>query len=115
MQSVDASDSRDEKTAVRHTRVPIEGLGVAHVVTDPVVASTEVMLWRYDGATPVDCTHWTRCGGSPEAADDMHIFWCDMETLTLCVRGVSYRHYFSDWDYMDRKTRQLFGVPFAEY
>lgn len=115
MQSVNVSHPDGDPMAVRHTRVPIEGLGVAHVVTNPVVASTDVLLWRYDGSTPVECTHWSSCGGSSAAAQDMHAFWCDLETLTLCVRGVPSIQYFSDWDYMDRKCKQLFGRSFADY
>jgi hypothetical protein len=44
--------------------VPIEGVGVVHVITkpsdDPEYAETDVMLSRYSGDTPLERTSLTR-------------------------------------------------------
>ena len=47
----------------QHTKVPIEGVGVVHVITkpsdNPEYAETDVMLSRYNGGTPLACTYLT--------------------------------------------------------
>ena len=44
----------------QHTKVPIEGVGVVHVITkpshNPEYAQTDVMLPRHNGGTPLECT-----------------------------------------------------------
>ena len=47
----------------QHTKVPIEGVGVVHVITkpsdNPEYAKTDLMLSRYNGGTPLECTYLT--------------------------------------------------------
>lgn len=93
-----------------HTRVPIEGAGVVHVVTDPDVAATDVILWRYRDNTPIECAHLTGSVGGADMAKDMHTYWCDLETLSLCVMGVPYALHIIDMDYFDRKWKEIFGA-----
>lgn len=95
-----------------YTRVPIEGAGVVHVVTDPLEAGTDVILRCYQGAASVECVHLRSSGGSPESAEEMHTFWSDLETLTFCVRRAPIERYFCNDEYMERKFRQLFGRGF---
>lgn len=99
-------------SAAWYTRVPIEGAGVVHVVTDPQEAGTDVILRRYQGAVPVECVHLHSSLGSPESAEEMHTFWSDVETLAYSVRRAPIELYRCNDEYMERKFRQLFGRSF---
>lgn len=96
-----------------HTRVPIEGAGVVHVVTDLHTAESEVVLWRYVGETATQCAHLSSCSSDPESAHDMHMYFSDLETLSLLVRGLLYVVYLKDDDYMVRKHQELFGTAMS--
>lgn len=96
-----------------HTKVPIEGVGVVHVTTRPDECRyrywhTEVVLWRYCGYTVTERVHLTGSGTSASAADEMHTYWSDLETLVLCTQGVRSALHIID-DYFDRKCDELFG------
>jgi hypothetical protein len=96
-----------------HAKVPIEGAGVVHVTTQPMDCrfdhwASEVVLWRYSGHTVTERVRLTSCGGSAESAQKMHTYWCDLETLTLCVQGVRSALGIIR-DYFDRKYEELFG------
>jgi hypothetical protein len=69
----------------QHTKVPIEGVGVVHVITkpsdNPEYAETDVMLSRYNGGTPLECTYLTGSITERDAALEMHTHWCDLERL----------------------------------
>lgn len=112
MRTLDVPCADNDLEAKLHTKVPVEGVGVVHVITDLEVAETDVILWRYNGSTPVECVHLSSCGGSPDSAQEMHIYWCDLETIGLLVRGQLYVTYLIDDDYMCRKQYGLFGWPY---
>ena len=95
-----------------HTKVPIEGAGVIHVVTKPIECpsgswETDVTLWRYSSGAVAARVHLTGSGTPAISAQDMHTYWCDLETLTLCVMGVRYALHIIDLDYFDRKHKEL--------
>ena len=97
-----------------YTRVPIEGVGVARVTTKPFRCrydswGTEIVLWRYSGSTIEERINFPGSACSAASADEMHTYWCDLETLALCSQGVRYALHLIDEDYMDRKFRELFG------
>jgi hypothetical protein len=75
----------------QHTKVPIEGVGVVHVITKPrdnsEDAETDVMLSRYNGGTPLECTYLTGSITERGAALEMHKHWCDLERRIKCVQG----------------------------
>lgn len=102
-----------------HTKVPIEGVGVVHVLTEPNDCrydywTTDVVLWRYAGTSVKERVYLTGSGCSALSADEMHTYWSDLETLVLCTQGVRYALHLIDEDYMDRKFRQLFGRPYID-
>jgi hypothetical protein len=93
--------------------VPIEGAGVVHVTTTPHDCrydgwASEVDLWRYSEGRLTERVRLTSCWGSASSAEEMHTYWCDLETLSLCVRGVRSALAIID-DYFDRKCEELFG------
>ena len=59
----------------QHTKVPIEGVGVVHVITkpsdNPEYAQTDVMLPRHNGGTPRECTCVTGSITERDAAPEM--------------------------------------------
>ena len=65
----------------QHTKVPIEGVGVVHVITkpsdNPDYAETDMMLSRYNGGTPVESSYLTGSITERDAALEMHKHWCD--------------------------------------
>lgn len=74
------------------TEIPIEGVGVVHVVTeisdtDPVYAFTDVTLARYRGGelTPPIPLAGSVCEST--AARCMHEHWCDLQRLIRCIRA----------------------------
>lgn len=98
-----------------HSKVPIEGAGVVHVTTQPLgcpAGSWEsvVTLWRYTDGEVEEKVALTDTFGGAGSAWEMHTYWCDIETLALCVqgklRGLVHLH---DLDYFERKQRELFG------
>ncbi|OMB88525.1 hypothetical protein [Mycolicibacterium conceptionense] len=75
-----------------HTEIPIEGVGVVHVVTevpdaDPVYAFTDVTLARYQGGelTPPIALAGSVCEST--VARCMHEHWCDLQRLIRCIRA----------------------------
>ncbi len=64
-------------------------------------------LWRYSGGAVAERVHLTGSFTPAISAQDMHTYWCDLETLTLCVMGVRYALYIIDLDYFDRKQKEL--------
>ncbi|PRC45168.1 hypothetical protein C6A85_96515 [Mycobacterium sp. ITM-2017-0098] len=94
------------------TAIPIEGIGVVQVTTKPIRCradtwETDVELSRYANG---ELQGPTRLAGSATpaiSAADMHTYWCDLETLTLCVRGMRYALHLIDFDYIDRKEKEL--------
>lgn len=95
--------------AAWHTRVPVEGAGVVHVVTDPDEAETDIILRRHQDGAVVECVHVHDCIGFPDSCDEMHMFWSDLETLTFCLRRTPIEQYYCKDEYMERKSQQLFG------
>ena len=85
----------------QHTKVPIEGVSVVHVITkpsdNPEYAETDVM--RYNGGTPLQCTDLTGSITERDAALEMHTDWCDLERLIKCVRGDRKALHLLDIDY----------------
>lgn len=94
-----------------HTRVPIEGAGVVHVITDRDAAVNDVVLWRHSGGAATECVHLTDCLSEPDQVHDMHAYYSDLETLCLLVSGLLYVVYVIDDDYVVRKHNELFGTP----
>lgn len=43
----------------------------------------------------------------------MHIYFSDLETLSLLVRGLLYVVYLTDDNYMVRKHHELFGTAMS--
>jgi hypothetical protein len=102
-----------------YNRVPIEGVGVAHVTTKPYACrydswTTEIVLSRYRAGTVSERVKFPGSDGSASSADEMHTYWCDTETLVLCSQGVTWSLHLINEDYMDRKFRELFGRPWLE-
>lgn len=94
-----------------HTTVPIEGVGVVHITTAPPRCrfdywSTDVVLWRYSDGAFRERVHLTGTGCSTPSAKNMHTYWCDLETLTLCVQGVPSALHIID-EYSEHKQREL--------
>ena len=87
----------------QHTKVPIEGVGVVHVITkpsdNPDYAETDMMLSRYNGGTPLECTYLTGSITERDAALEMHTHWCDLERLIKCVQGDREALHLLDIDY----------------
>ena len=100
-----------------YTRVPIEGVGVAHVTTRPYECrydgwTTDIVLWRYSDGAVKERVEFPGSGCSASSADEMHTYWCDLETLALCALGAKYALHLIDEDYIDRKFRELFDRPY---
>ncbi|WNG88531.1 hypothetical protein C6A87_004630 [Mycobacterium sp. ITM-2016-00317] len=94
------------------TKVPIEGVGVIRITTTPIDCragfwETAVELARYADGTIREFTHMAGSATPAISAADMHTYWCDLETLTLCVQGVSYALHLIDFDYIERKEKEL--------
>lgn len=94
-----------------HDRVAIEGVGVAYVTTEPhgcpgELWETNVRLSRFQDGRLGDPIRLTGSVTPAIAARDMHTYWCDLETLTLCVQGVPSALGIID-DYFDRKQKEL--------
>jgi hypothetical protein len=57
----------------QHTKAPIEGVGVVHVITtpsdNPEYAETDLMLSRHNGGAPLECTYLTGSITERGAAD----------------------------------------------
>jgi len=87
----------------QHTKVPIEGVGVVHVITkpsdNPEYAKTDLMLSRHNGGTPLECTYLTGSITERDAALEMHTHWCDLERLIKCVQGDREALHLLDIDY----------------
>jgi hypothetical protein len=87
----------------QHTKVPIEGVGVVHVITkpgdNPEYAETDVMLSRHNGGTPLECTYLTGSITERDAALEMHAHWCDLERLIKSVQGDREALHLLDIDY----------------
>ncbi|OBB28954.1 hypothetical protein [Mycolicibacterium elephantis] len=73
-----------------HTQIPIEGVGVVHVITevdpdDPGYAFSDVTLARYRDGELVE--HIPLVGSVCESlvARCMHEHWCDVERAIRCV------------------------------
>jgi hypothetical protein len=71
--------TRCDSASSRTPKVPIEGVGVVHVITkpsdNPEYAETDVMLSRYNGGTPLECTYLTGSITARTAALEMHAQW----------------------------------------
>lgn len=101
------------------TAVPIEGVGVVHVTTQPIGCradswETNVELSRFANGKLQAPTRLAGSATPATSAADMHTYWCDLETLTLCVQGVSYALHLIDFDYIDRKEKELRLGEWAE-
>ena len=87
-----AGSSYEGEARRRHTEVPIEGVGVAHVLTevpddDPGYGFSDVTLARFrDGALEAHIPI-TGSVGESALAWRMHEHWCDLERLIRCVQG----------------------------
>ncbi|TPW93353.1 hypothetical protein [Mycolicibacterium fortuitum] len=87
-----------------HAEFPIEGVGVAYVVTevspaDPRYGLTDVTLARHRGG---ELTAPVPLAGSvceSTVARCMHEHWCDVERLIRCVRGDTKTLYVLDIDW----------------
>lgn len=87
-----------------HAEFPIDGVGVAYVVTevspaDPRYGFTDVTLARYRGG---ELTAPVPLAGSvceSTVARCMHEHWCDVERLIRCVRGDTKTLYVLDIDW----------------
>lgn len=96
-----------------HTAVPIEAIGVVHITTAPSYCPagfwhSDVILWRYRDGAVIEQVHLTGSHTPAYAAQAMHMYWCDLETLILCVRGdPSGVHPSSDPHYHDRKLGEI--------
>ncbi|OMC38967.1 hypothetical protein A5740_02680 [Mycobacterium sp. GA-1841] len=87
-----------------HTEIPIEGVGVAHVLTevsedDPRFGYTDVLLARYQNGeltAPVPLAG-SVCENS--VAPCMHEHWCDVPRLVRCIHGDSDTRFVLDIDW----------------
>ncbi|KWX57058.1 hypothetical protein [Mycobacterium sp. NAZ190054] len=94
------------------TDVPIESAGVIRVITKPIGCragfwETDVELSRYANSALQGPSRLAGSVTPAISAADMHTYWCDLETLTLCVQGVSYALHLIDFDYIERKEKEL--------
>ena len=71
--------------------MPIEGVGVVHVITkpsdNPEYADSDVMLSRYNRGTPLECTYLTGSITERDAALQMRTHWCALERLNKRGQG----------------------------
>jgi hypothetical protein len=91
------------------TKVPIEGVVTKQYGCRYDSWETDIVLWRYSGSKVEERIAFPGSICSASSADEMHTYWCDLETLVLCARGVRYALHLIDADHMDRKFRQPFG------
>jgi hypothetical protein len=75
-----------------HTKVPIEGIGVVHVITevsaeDPFYAFSDVTLQRYSRERLMDAIAVTGSVCETPFALSMHGHWCELERLVKCAHG----------------------------
>lgn len=94
------------------TVIPIEGVGVVQVTTKPIRCragfwETDVELSRFANGELQEPTRLAGSAAPTISAADMHTYWCDLETLTLCVQGVTYALHLVNFDYIERKEREL--------
>ena len=94
----------DDLTLLKHSEIPIEGVGVVHVITevcddDPGYAFSDVTLQRYVGGRLAEPTALTGSVCESTAALSMHEHWCDLERLINCVRGDREALHILDIDY----------------
>jgi hypothetical protein len=96
--------SNHNETLRLHDSIPIEGVGVVHVVTqatedDLEYAYSDVTLIRYEHGQPAE--HVPVAGSVCEkmVARCMHEHWCDLERLTRCVRGDVQALFIGDIDF----------------
>lgn len=94
-----------------HNEVAIEGVGVVEVTTESSGCrfdswSTDVVLRPYADGAFKERVDLTGSACSTPSAKDMHTYWCDLETLTLCVQGVASALHIID-GYSERKQKEL--------
>lgn len=87
-----AGSSYEEEARRRHTEVPIEGVGVVHVLTevpddDPGYGFSDVTLARFRNGALEEHIPITGSVGESAMARCMHEHWCDPERLIRCVQG----------------------------
>ncbi|MGV0872054.1 hypothetical protein [Mycolicibacterium sp. XJ879] len=73
-----------------HTRVPIEGVGVVHVITevdpdDPGYAFSDVTLARYRDGELAEYVPLVGSVCESVVAQCMHEHWCDVDRAIRCV------------------------------
>jgi len=84
--------SYEEEARRRHTEVPIEGVGVVHVLTevpddDPGYGFSDVTLARFRNGALAEHIPVTGSVCEGAMARRMHEHWCDLERLIRCVQG----------------------------
>ena len=112
-----AAFSNDDQTLRQHIEVPIEGVGVVHVLTevrddDPGYGFSDVTLARY--ANGKLAAHIPITGSVCESAVArfMHEHWCDLKRLIRCVQGDTEALYVLDIDWeIDEDIDQQLQSP----
>lgn len=87
-----------------HAEIPIEGVGVVHVITevsdaDPRYGFSDVTLARYRDGELAAPTPLAGSVCESSVARCMHEHWCDPKRLIRCVRGDSKTRYVLDIDW----------------
>lgn len=100
----------------QHTAVPIEGVGVVHVITevtddDPGYGFTDVTLARYRNGALDEHTPITGSTCESAVARCMHEHWCDLERMIRCVQGDTAALCLLDIDYELDQLPQLPDAP----
>ncbi|MDH6199093.1 hypothetical protein M2272_005760 [Mycobacterium frederiksbergense] len=87
-----------------HTDVPIEGVGVVHVVTEvtdgnPRFGFTDVTLARYRDGELIPPVPVAGSVCESPVAHCMHEHWCDLERLIRCIQGDTKTLFILDIDW----------------
>lgn len=110
-------DSNADQTLRQHTQVPIEGVGVVHVLTevpnnDPGHGFSDVTLARYNDRRLAEHIPITGSVCESAMAPFMHEHWCDLQRLVRCVQGDSKALYILDIDWeLDDDIDQPHELP----
>src|SRR4051812_11673145 len=99
-----AASSNIDPLVRQHTEVPIEGVGVVHVLTevpndDPCYGFSDVTLARYRDGRLAEHIPVTGSVCESVMAQCMHEHWCDLRRLIRCVQGDSKALYILDIDW----------------
>lgn len=99
-----AAPSYHNRAGRQHAEVPIEGVGVVHVITevtddDPGYGFTDVTLERYRNGVLHDHIPVTGSTCESAVAEYMHQHWCDPVRLIKCIRGDTDALYLLDIDF----------------